>query len=826
MAQTNEEILAQLKKLLIAPSNKVSRASQRYTHVGGTWGRVYESFRHFINNYDITSSLTLFASPAIATGGEVTDAGSGRVSVSAGTGRARQTNSASGTMTDISWDAKTLTLAADTLHYIYIDYNSGNPTPTAYTSDQNDYTKVLVALVYRDGSAVHITNVNTPTANVDRAVMRHLYYVQGAEKGDGGTISETGTRNITGTACKIYIALNEYEHPSFDTSSGNTFTYLYADGTGGWTEVTGSTQIDNTQYDDGSGILATLSNNKYGVHWVYLGTDGDNYVQYGSGDYTLAEAQAATLPLNRPSNLDKWHGIYAAKIIIKKSAATFHSIIQTDEDSGIGQSVATDHGSLTGLTDDDHTQYLLVDGTRAMTGDLDMGGNDVNNATTFNATSVTVGYTNSYTGYINLIREIGAGFGMVTGYYNNQKIRLNSSVDDAAYIDLHGGTEASYGGEIHLISANGTVIGSANASADGQLTVVGSGTTNATNALRVENASGELLMQIDDDGNNVKIGHLAGNAVTGEYENVFIGWGAGKLVDTYSSVVIGRMAMGNTSATVAQNFQNVAIGEGTLYECQSAENTAVGHAALRLLTTGGKNVGIGHDAGAYANGVTPMYTNANSVFIGFGAAANANGNTNEIAIGYNAYGNGSNTATIGDSTLVGFYLGGGTMFASASTASLASLNIPTGTTPSSPNTGDIWASGDNLFYENSVGTTLLNSPIVEKIAVTDETTAIASTGTAQATFRVTETMTVTEVRASLTTACTTGTFTIDINKTGVGSILGTKLTIDATEKTSTTAATPATIITALLSEDDEITIDFDNIGDGTATGLKIQLIGY
>jgi len=32
-----------------------------------------------------------------------------------------------------------------------------------------------------------------------------------------------------------------------------------------------------------------------------------------------------------------------------------------------------DHGSIAGLSDDDHTQYLLVDGTRAMTGALDMG---------------------------------------------------------------------------------------------------------------------------------------------------------------------------------------------------------------------------------------------------------------------------------------------------------------------------------------------------------------------------------------------------------------------------------------------------------------------
>jgi hypothetical protein len=39
----------------------------------------------------------------------------------------------------------------------------------------------------------------------------------------------------------------------------------------------------------------------------------------------------------------------------------------------------TDHGALTGLTDDDHVGYLLIDGTRAMTGDLDMDENHVTN---------------------------------------------------------------------------------------------------------------------------------------------------------------------------------------------------------------------------------------------------------------------------------------------------------------------------------------------------------------------------------------------------------------------------------------------------------------
>jgi hypothetical protein len=51
------------------------------------------------------------------------------------------------------------------------------------------------------------------------------------------------------------------------------------------------------------------------------------------------------------------------------------------------------------------------------------------------------------------------------------------------------------------------------------------------------------------------------------------------------------------------------------------------------------------------------------------------------------------------------------------------------------------------------------------------------------------------------------------------------LTIDNTEKTSVTAATPATITTPAILDDAEITVDIDQIGDGTAKGLKITLIG-
>jgi len=110
------------------------------------------------------------------------------------------------------------------------------------------------------------------------------------------------------------------------------------------------------------------------------------------------------------------------------------------------------------------------------------------------------------------------------------------------------------------------------------------------------------------------------------------------------------------------------------------------------------------------------------------------------------------------------------------------------------------------------------------VTVGDETTAI-TTGTAKVTFRMPFAFTLTAVRASLSTAQTSGSaLTVDINEAGV-SILSTKLTIDNTEKTSTTAAAAAVISDAALANDAEMTIDVDQVGDGTAKGLKLWLIG-
>lgn len=110
--------------------------------------------------------------------------------------------------------------------------------------------------------------------------------------------------------------------------------------------------------------------------------------------------------------------------------------------------------------------------------------------------------------------------------------------------------------------------------------------------------------------------------------------------------------------------------------------------------------------------------------------------------------------------------------------------------------------------------------LVYEFALSDETTAI-TTGAAKVTWRAPFAMTVTAVRASLSTASSSGIPTVDINEGGT-TILSTKLTIDANEKTSTTAATPAVISDSAIADDAEITFDVDTAGTGAA-GLKVKI---
>lgn len=136
--------------------------------------------------------------------------------------------------------------------------------------------------------------------------------------------------------------------------------------------------------------------------------------------------------------------------------------------------------------------------------------------------------------------------------------------------------------------------------------------------------------------------------------------------------------------------------------------------------------------------------------------------------------------------------------------------------------GSNWVAENGATARASLGAADTNVYLV--VAASDENTAL-TTGTAKVTFRMPHAMTVTGVRANVKTAPTGSNLQVDINKNGA-TVLSTKITIEATEKTSLDATTQPVISDANFADDSEITIDLDAVGSTVAgTGLKITLIG-
>jgi len=111
------------------------------------------------------------------------------------------------------------------------------------------------------------------------------------------------------------------------------------------------------------------------------------------------------------------------------------------------------------------------------------------------------------------------------------------------------------------------------------------------------------------------------------------------------------------------------------------------------------------------------------------------------------------------------------------------------------------------------------------IAASDETSDL-TTGQNVVTFRMPYAMTLTDVRASVTTAPVGSTILVDVKQNASSIFTTNVLSIDSTERTSTTAATAANITTTALGDDGEITVGIGQVGSTTAgAGLKITLIG-
>ena len=199
----------------------------------------------------------------------------------------------------------------------------------------------------------------------------------------------------------------------------------------------------------------------------------------------------------------------------------------------------------------------------------------------------------------------------------------------------------------------------------------------------------------------------------------------------------GVGAMLNNTA----GFNNSAIGEGSLGgNTTGLQNSAIGRSALRNNTTGSNNVGFGLEAGSFiADNVTQNIITNNSIFIGVGTKSLANNQTNQIVIGDGTTGAGSNSVTLGNTSITNTILRGavttnGSFVNSSAPATnallangttLANPISGTGTTGYLPKFTSAGIIGNSQVFDNGtnigIGT---NNPVSAKLQLASVSTTI------------------------------------------------------------------------------------------------------
>lgn len=162
-----------------------------------------------------------------------------------------------------------------------------------------------------------------------------------------------------------YVGLNSPATPTsynitFPTSAGSANNLLQNNGSGvlSWFDESAYLFVDGTRVMTGALSMGTAPGDRQDIDFIKeLKLHGSTSGVVTIGTATSAGTYSLTLPADDGANNE----------FLRTDGA---GVLNWAVPSGV-----TDHGALTGLTDDDHTQYLLVNGSRAMTSTLNMGTN-------------------------------------------------------------------------------------------------------------------------------------------------------------------------------------------------------------------------------------------------------------------------------------------------------------------------------------------------------------------------------------------------------------------------------------------------------------------
>lgn len=291
-------------------------------------------------------------------GQEITDNLDGTTTVALGTGYVRTSNDEQSPLKsfDIAEFANQNYSVGENI--LYVDYNSNDPIVATTTNvdsildNENDKYEIATVVKESDNS-LHITRIYHRAKNVGARSQERIYGKERFQRADadGGWIiseSEDGNRFVGCTGGKGTVKLNKILLTDFDTAITGSFDRYYSNGAVGFTKQIGQTTWDNTQYDDGSGILALVGVGKYSWQDMYRETDGDIVLMYGNDTYNSIAGASIVEPYSVPVRIQK-HAKFVGRIVFRRDATIASTVLSPFTQILVSTGGISIHSNLAGL---------------------------------------------------------------------------------------------------------------------------------------------------------------------------------------------------------------------------------------------------------------------------------------------------------------------------------------------------------------------------------------------------------------------------------------------------------------------------------------------
>lgn len=343
--------------------------------------------------------INLITSVGHISGGIITHDNNRYIDISGGTGFIRDIEDLDSILFNADWNLfdnyyidsniqRHLGLTYDSNYYSLLERNEDN------FNGINEFG--LGSVIFSEGEMYVFNNPSTVLNPINRIIKRieaDGYIVRDSYVG-GLVTSVTGTRNVVFSSGRVWSKLNKFDINGIDTTTGDTFEYYWYNGVAGvWTR-SDATQYSSVLWNDTTlATLQTIPNKKYANLWVYYELDDlEVAILYPQAHWnSVGKAEDESPPNLIPDHISA-HGILVGRIIIEEGVDA-PTKIETAWGRQFTPSLVIDHGNLAGLGDDDHTQYLLANGSRGMTGDLNMQNNDIVDVNVLDVNRLLVGGT-------------------------------------------------------------------------------------------------------------------------------------------------------------------------------------------------------------------------------------------------------------------------------------------------------------------------------------------------------------------------------------------------------------------------------------------------